>query len=197
MDTINNHNGEEKKCSYCGEIIRSDARRCPYCGSLLDIRVDEVSTESKELQNSFLQYETFDNLEERKEELHAEGETQGDTEFKEAADSILNSGSSFDTINPIPKPTHEQKSFISKSDGMYIKKPLSNGMKVFLTSLCVVIPGLGQLIGIILSIVFMNSEGDADRKSFGVALLIASLIVFVFTCLYCLVLAMAVGSIKT
>ena len=45
------------------------------------------------------------------------------------------------------------------------KSPLSNGMKVFLTVLFTIIPGLGQIAGIITAIVFMNEDDDADRKS--------------------------------
>lgn len=61
--------------------------------------------------------------------------------------------------------------------------PLSNALKVFLTAICVLVPGLGQLAGIIIAIVFMNSEENADKRSFGLALLVASLIVFVLACL--------------
>lgn len=59
------------------------------------------------------------------------------------------------------------------------KPPMSNGMKVFLTTICNLIPGIGQIAGVIIAIVLMNAEGDPDRKSFGLALLITSLIMFV------------------
>lgn len=72
--------------------------------------------------------------------------------------------------------------------------PLSNGLKVFLTALFIIIPGIGQLAGIITAIVFMNSEGDSDRKSFGVALLVLSLIIFVFACIGCFVAAIFASS---
>lgn len=61
------------------------------------------------------------------------------------------------------------------------KTPLSNGLKVFLTVLFTVVPGFGQLAGIITGIIFMNSDDDTDRKSFGVALLVASIIMFVLS----------------
>jgi hypothetical protein len=73
------------------------------------------------------------------------------------------------------------------------KKPLSNGMKVFLSILFTVIPGIGQLAGIITAIVFMNTEDDADRKSFGVALLIASIIMFVLSCISCFIIFLVYG----
>jgi hypothetical protein len=68
------------------------------------------------------------------------------------------------------------------SNHMYsVYKPLSNAMKVFLTSIAVIIPGIGQLIGIIAAIVFLNSGHDGDRRSFGVALLVASVIFFILS----------------
>ncbi|HEX2946401.1 MAG TPA: hypothetical protein VHT96_10645 [Clostridia bacterium] len=77
----------------------------------------------------------------------------------------------------------------------YEKTPLSNGLKVFLTVLFTVLPGIGQLAGIITAIVFMSSEGDSDRRSFGVALLVASLIMFVLACIGCFVASLASASL--
>lgn len=74
------------------------------------------------------------------------------------------------------------------------KEPLSNGFKVFLTVLFTVVPGIGQLAGIIAAIIFMNSDGDSDRKSFGVALLVASLIMFVLSCIGCFIMVIAFSS---
>ena len=65
------------------------------------------------------------------------------------------------------------------------RKPLSNGLKVLLTMIAT-IPLLGQLVGIIMAIIYMNSEGDADRKSFGKALLIGTLVIFLVACLCCI-----------
>jgi len=74
--------------------------------------------------------------------------------------------------------------------------PLSNGIKVFLTVVATVIPGLGQLAGIIMGIVFMNAENDSDRRSFGVALLIASLIFFLLSCLGCFIALIGASAIQ-
>ena len=71
--------------------------------------------------------------------------------------------------------------------GSYTKPSLSNAMKVFLTSLSNFIPGLGQLIGVIIAIVYMNTEGDTDKRSFGLALLVNSIIVFVLWTITCCV----------
>ncbi|NJD03947.1 MAG: zinc ribbon domain-containing protein [Ruminiclostridium sp.] len=77
-------------------------------------------------------------------------------------------------------PSREEKVPDCGRSGM---EPLSNGLKVFLTILFAIIPGIGQLAGIITAIVFMNEYDDADRKSFGAALLVASIILFVMTCI--------------
>ncbi len=65
------------------------------------------------------------------------------------------------------------------------RNPLSNGFKVFITMVAT-IPLIGQLVGIIMAIIYMNSEGDTDRKSFGKALLIGTLVIFLAVCLCCI-----------
>jgi hypothetical protein len=77
----------------------------------------------------------------------------------------------------------------------YSKSSLSNGMKVFITVIASVVPGLGQIVGIILAIIFMNSEDDLDKRSFGVALLISSLILFVIACFSCFLFTLFAGEI--
>lgn len=77
----------------------------------------------------------------------------------------------------------------------YDKPVLSNGLKVFLTVLFTLIPGIGQLAGIITAIVFMSSDGDKDRKSFGVALLVACLILFLLSCIGCFVISLISASL--
>lgn len=64
----------------------------------------------------------------------------------------------------------------------FVKKSsegLSNGLKVFLSVLSAVF-GIGQLITFIASIVFMCSA-DKDRSSFGLCLMIATVIMFILT----------------
>lgn len=68
------------------------------------------------------------------------------------------------------------------------RSPLSNGLKVFLTLLFAFLPGIGQIAGIITAIVFMSSDGDEDRRSFGVALLVANIAIFILSCLGCFLL---------
>lgn len=72
--------------------------------------------------------------------------------------------------------------------GAHSKPTMSNAMKVFMTSLATFVPGLGQLIGVIAAIVFMNTEGDTDKRSFGLALLINSIVIFVLWIIACCIL---------
>lgn len=79
----------------------------------------------------------------------------------------------------------------------YKRLPLGNGLKVFLTIIFTLIPGLGQLAGIITAIVFMNMDDDPDRKSFGVAILVASLVMFVLACIVCFIAVITLSVYQT
>jgi hypothetical protein len=72
-------------------------------------------------------------------------------------------------------------------------KTLSNNIKVFITVMCAIIPGIGQLAGVILSIAFINNEEDIDKNSFGHALLIASVIIFFLSCLFWFLIFLALA----
>lgn len=74
--------------------------------------------------------------------------------------------------------------------GTYVKNRLSNGLKVFITVISSVIPGLGQLIGVIISITFINSD-DHDMRSFGTALLVSSMVLFVISCILFFIITLA------
>lgn len=54
---------------------------------------------------------------------------------------------------------------------------MSNGWKVFVAAIYTLIPGFGQIAGIITSLSYMNSESD-DIKSYGKALFRACIIIF-------------------
>ena len=71
-------------------------------------------------------------------------------------------------------------------------KDISNRKKVFLTVICSIIPGFGQLFCLILSLNYMNSEDNEDRKNFGQALFVAALVLFVFMCIISFIIALAV-----
>ncbi|MCX7708559.1 MAG: hypothetical protein N2484_01790 [Clostridia bacterium] len=191
---MDNHEINTKKCSFCGEDIRSDLRRCPYCGSLLEVKVDELKLEPADTPMSYPQFEAQNqNLGEKSEKTEGSLENVGQIPSEPVNVPVSNT-IRYETIHADSSNSRTTRSANPNWMNVPERKPLSNGMKVFLTAICTIIPGLGQLIGIILSIVFMNSEEDPDRKSFGVALLVASLIIFVFSCLYCIVLVMALGA---
>lgn len=88
-------------------------------------------------------------------------------------------------FGPRPYYPRQQQPPVYRSTGS--RKPMSNGLKVFLTMLFALLPGIGQIAGVITAIVFMNTDGDEDRRSFGVALLIAMLVMFVLSCIGCFV----------
>lgn len=79
--------------------------------------------------------------------------------------------------------------------GASVKPSLTNARKVFITTGCNFIPGIGQLVGVIIAIVFMNNEDDTDKRSFGVALLVSSIVVFVLWAISCCVLAIAFSEV--
>ncbi len=173
-------NDQQKKCGFCGENIPARAGRCPYCGSILEVPFDNngavVQTEVKPIGGD------PGGQQEMEQQM---GQNAG-TDGRQTGNStqLHNAYRPYDGGGYPPDYNY--------SSGM--KQPLSNGMKVFLTVLFTVLPGIGQLAGIIAAIIFMNSDGDSDRKSFGVALLVASLIMFVISCIGCFVIMLAVSA---
>lgn len=184
-----------KKCEFCGESIPLEAGRCPYCGSILEsISYDSIETDSNRGSDS----DANDTETVRTDEAQpgsvnekAYGAEQVNTDEQgtgEAQDNAYRStGTTSQHSGWQPQP---YRPVTGSYEPMNDKSPLGNGMKVFLTILFTIIPGIGQLAGIITAIVFMNST-DQDRKSFGVAILVASLILFVLSCIGCLILSIA------
>ena len=70
---------------------------------------------------------------------------------------------------------------------------LSNWTKVMLTALVVLIPGIGQIVGIIFGLVFIANDRDADRRSYGGALITASIIAFVISAIFWFMFALSFG----
>ncbi|HOJ80085.1 MAG TPA: hypothetical protein PLG72_04465 [Clostridiales bacterium] len=166
------HN-ELKKCGFCGESIPANATRCPYCASILEIPVDDSYARAgdgvtddqgldQEQQNGF--------------------STGSDQQYP------ADRQPGYQDPNTSNRPYYaEHRQSMMQNGG---KAPLGNGLKVFLTLLFALLPGIGQLAGIITAIVFMSSSDDSDRRSFGSALLVANLILFILACLGCFVLAL-------
>ncbi len=158
-----------KKCSFCKETVRTDWNRCPYCGSLLNIKAARMQEHTEYDPGLEAPQEA---VERQPEEIREHAGADGNAVY-------------FGT-----------GTFSTSHGGFngYIESPLGNGMKVFLTVLTSVVPGIGQITGLIVAIVLMNSEGTKygeDKRSFGLALLIASLVMFILSCIACFILALA------
>ncbi len=182
----------QKKCGFCGETIPRSASRCPYCGSILEVTVDD-SFSVAEPQQDTGENNTVMPQPEDKHEAALSGQSPDEGRESEAGNDDAyrqqNEGWQAGPYNQgTQRPYYPRNQQPTPSNGG--KTPLSNGLKVFLTVLFTVLPGIGQLAGIITAIVFMSSDGDSDRKSFGVALLVASLAMFVLSCVSCFVLSL-------
>lgn len=70
---------------------------------------------------------------------------------------------------------------------------LSNWTKVFLCALSVIIPGIGQLIGLISGLVMISNDSDSDKRSYGAALLTVSIIIFVIQLIFWFLFALTTG----
>lgn len=182
-------NSSQKKCGFCGESIPAGAGRCPYCGSILEVTID----------NSYrINADESGNTPQNTEQ------TQSDV--RPAQDANTDQPGVNPSAQGTREPRNEQPQAFAGNerpyyqnrfpDGSgYVKPPLSNGLKVFLAVLFTIIPGIGQLAGIITAIVFMSADGDKDRKSFGVALLVANLVMFVLACIGCFVFSITMQSL--
>lgn len=174
-------NNSLKKCMFCGESIPSGAGRCAYCGSILEVTVTQFD-QPDETQTEMIHQENV--------ETQHISENQGDAK-PENTDTAQGQGTESHTQQQPYRPIQG-----NVGPNRYYNQPtgdgnsLSNGMKVFLTILFTVIPGIGQVAGIITAIVFMSSA-DKDRKSFGVAILVSSLIIFVLSCIGCFIISIA------
>jgi ABC-type dipeptide/oligopeptide/nickel transport system permease component len=70
---------------------------------------------------------------------------------------------------------------------------MSNWAKVILSALAVIIPGVGQIVGIILGLVFVASDNNADKRSYGAALITVSVVVFILSALFWFIFAVTFG----
>jgi len=198
-----------KKCDFCGENIPFEAGRCPYCGSILEATFNNGSEiepnhsaydavngdkidQSAEPQPGSANERVYD-ADQANTDSQGAGEPQANADRGAGAMPQQN-GWQTPPYGPSngwqPQPYRPVTGSPNNVNGM---SPLSNGMKVFLTVLFTLIPGIGQIAGIITAIVFMNST-DQDRKSFGVAILVASLIFFALSCIGCFILSIAASN---
>lgn len=194
--------GNMKYCRFCGERIELYRQRCPYCASLLgNIHTHGIPSyysppeplrfgASEETAGRSRQGESSDEVKSTSPDqiINPELSEQGaNLQEKVHVKSDTNPGpqppdrNDLQTERQCPSAeVHIQHDgptsyFTSETNS----KPLSNGIKVLLTVLCSVIPMLGQAAGIVAALALMISHEDEDRRSFGRALLTASLILFV------------------
>lgn len=83
----------------------------------------------------------------------------------------------------------ERQMLLNNNNSLNIKT-LSNWTKVMLTSLSVMVPGIGQIVGIISGLVFVANDRDADIRSFGAALITASVIAFIIAAIFWFIFAL-------
>jgi len=70
---------------------------------------------------------------------------------------------------------------------------ISNWTKVILSALSVLIPGIGQIIGIIIGLVFVSDDINSDKRSFGAALLTVSVVAFIISVCFWFIFALTFG----
>ncbi len=209
-------NYSQKKCGFCGENIPAEADRCPYCGSILEVTVDAQYGMPEQQQGGTDEFygantagEVQENGADQPQEAQIPPVADGNQFTGNNDPAAGNQNNAYGNVyGPATQqsmgqrpeydgqrqdygqrpyyPRQQQQPPVYRSNSG--KPPMSNGLKVFLTMLFTLVPGIGQLAGIITAIVFMSSSGDDDRRSFGVAILVASLAMFVLSCLGCFVL---------
>lgn len=176
-------NLNSKKCITCNELSPADFNKCQYCGSELIELPDNIYSDM----NLKISIGRIDENEPRTKDSFQEDGPR--TYMEEEADQV-------ETVME-----DEQMKFNDifgfKSDNHVIKeepktKNISNRKKVFLTIICSIIPGLGQLFCLILSLSYINTEDNEDIKSFGQALFVAALVMFVFSCIISFLIALAI-----
>jgi hypothetical protein len=154
----------------CLENTNNQKKKCTYCGEEIDANAGRCS-----LCGSLVDRNAYADTDENKNEIKTIV-----NEDKQRNEQPISSFSYSNNFQNIPV-----------SQAPELNNKLSNGMKVFLTVLSVAVPFLGQIAGIIIAIVYMNSNDDEDRKSFGMALLLASIIFFVLSFLVAIIIGMA------
>lgn len=182
-------NQDEKKfvCPFCGYEMKKSSKRCENCASILDISVENKDSDDllleDETEKNILKDTPIVNQEEKSslEEPSFESEQKESNEVKQP----LN-------YQPI-KPKYTSNLLVPPAP-----RPLTNAIKVLLTTACVIIPIIGQFVGLIISIIYMNSDEELkdceDRRSFGLALLIACVIAFLIACFGGFILLLTLAS---
>ncbi|HEY9062330.1 MAG TPA: hypothetical protein VIO64_17800 [Pseudobacteroides sp.] len=188
-----------RRCPYCGSLLNNQAQRA-YVMPQETIRPDAVDTANNTNNDINTNNNIIDNF------TNNEDTNNDNTNNSDDANTENINGGNINNFIGNNEPVNREAEASSYKDyksyqqqpvdnrmdygyrfgnygdmDAYDIKPLSNKTKVFLTALSSFLPWVGQLTGIIAAIVYMNSEDDEDRRSFGRALLVSSLVVFLIT----------------
>lgn len=88
-----------------------------------------------------------------------------------------------------------ERQLLLNNNSVVYSNNMTNWTKVILSAISVLIPGIGQLMGIILGLVFVSNDINLDKRSFGAALLTVSIITFILLSIFWYLFALAVGPI--
>lgn len=190
---MNPNYNRTKRCSYCGEEIAFDDRRCPFCCSLLN---DNQFNTSAFYGNDFVQpyyngwYPPVDNVYNSNQynQMPPFG-LQSIAPQPEIKQNQAYSSTEMEGWNNIQGQPTQDNSVNSNTE----ENAFTTRSKVFLTAACSVVPGLGQLAGIIISIILLNSEDSEDKRKFGTSLMLASVVTFAFQCIIIFLLVIALS----
>jgi hypothetical protein len=164
--SLENLNDDKVKCPFCGFEVDKGAKRCENCASIL-----------KKEEKDFADF--TDNTEDN---VSSESITEKNETFEVQAEKAYQSKQNYIPYNN----AYNANTIVPQAP-----KQLSNGFKVAFTAICVMVPIIGQFLGLILSIIYMNSDEELrdceDRRSFGLALLIACVIAFMVSVFWCFV----------
>lgn len=147
---------EYKICENCDAKIHVRTAKCPICNAVLTDASKIINDENL----------TTENIGENVDVQISDTET------------INNLADNIETEQKKPE---DVKDYVYKAEvrhSLEYTKPLSNGLKVFLTALSM-LPLMGQFIGTFMGI-FYATYDDNDRRSFGKALIFLSIIMFFF-----------------
>lgn len=186
-------NYENKVCNFCGESISEYFKRCPYCGSLFegnnkDSEQDKQNNE-EENQNGKLLYNNFKKSSDINHKNDPVNKPPGLN--NSSSDSNMQRNIKIDNdaenIKNDPLRKTQQKVGYSSSENSRVNSTspnenitgMGNGAKVLLTVLTSVIPGIGQIIGAIMGMVFISSNENKDKSSFGTSIIVSSIIMFI------------------
>ena len=161
---------EYKKCEHCGEQIHIRSKKCPFCNEIVAEIPEQVEEEIVESKNNIEETEA-NQVETSETEAKEKTSEEFLDEFKK--NSELKENVNFAVGNSEPK-DYVYKAEVRHS--IEYVEPMSNWFKVFISALCT-FPIFGQLIGSFLGVYYVTNE-DNDRKSFGKALIVLSIVMF-------------------